>query len=953
MVGSLQSPNPKKEEKESSNNLSFSLLGLEDLSFSCVDSFLDFDYIKDWIEENPEPYSKSMASDLGEGLAGFSSEKVAFEVFDKSVETGSAGFVGEEGGELGSLGQEKVELVRGEKDSEMGSQRFCEKIEVEEGIDGVDGMKLGGLGCSIEEEMGKVSLEGGLSDPDSVFDGLTAIKQSGEGCDNGNGENDCGSDVVKSVEANTSGTGGKESGVENFGAKTTKISEKMNVDNTGEKGGKNESDGDETDSNSDSEGESDSEIESSSSSSSSSSSESSDDDDDDNEGEGKKEWGNCKERKGQETDMEEGEIVASDPEEMVTWSSNDEYDEDETGSGISTLGPLRSKNELTVLPPVPLVNVTLQPHHKIQPVGVVLSVLGAQVIVEGVEKHNPLNEGSILWISESRSALGLVDEIFGPVRNPYYIVRFNSENEIPAGIQSGTSISFVPEFANHVLNDKSLYSKGYDASGANDEELLEEDEFSDDEKEAEYRKMQKNKKRGTNDNKIGNVKKDEKRSGNWSRNSKYDSTVNRHLPMKGAKRQVDHSKHHVPAAVVPQHQGNRLHSLSLGQGSTSQPGLAAPFVQLASTTGFSFLSGGANGIPFQQPQTVGLPGLPTNGMPTVRNPYYGGMCDSETEVPAGSQLGTSLSFVPQFKNHGLKGKSASERGYDASGVNNDVFIGEKISDYEEAEYGKTLKNENRRKNDVNFDNQKMGRLQLGNWSGNSRKVPAANPEGSLERGKLPFDYTKHHVPPLAPPLDQGNGSFSGLGQGLAFQPGLGPPPFVQLSLGSGFGAASGGANAIPFQQPLSFGFPQLPADVIPWVQQINQLHQMPSQNILSFQQQINANPNLPSNLVISGSQSGLGSEPAFSSQNTSDHSPFGVTTPGQQASLPIYVGEQADPANLSERRHNYESQQLASFTGKRDTYRSFSHGKHYRGGRKPNRRSGGQFGGGRWRQQHG
>ena len=163
-------------------------------------------------------------------------------------------------------------------------------------------------------------------------------------------------------------------------------------------------------------------------------------------------------------------------------------------------------------------------------------MLGAQVIVEGVEKHNPLNEGSILWITESRSALGLVDEIFGPVRNPYYIVRYNLESEVPAGIRPGISISFVPEFANHVLNDKSLYSKGYDASGANDEELLEEEEFSDDEKEAEHRKMQRNKKRGTNDNKIGNVKKDEKRFGNWSRNSKYDSTVNRHLPMEGAKR---------------------------------------------------------------------------------------------------------------------------------------------------------------------------------------------------------------------------------------------------------------------------------------------------------------------------------------------------------------------------------------------------------------------------------
>jgi H/ACA ribonucleoprotein complex non-core subunit NAF1 len=39
-------------------------------------------------------------------------------------------------------------------------------------------------------------------------------------------------------------------------------------------------------------------------------------------------------------------------------------------------------------------------------------------------------------------------------------------------------ISFVPEFANHVLNDKNLYKKGYDASGEFDEELTKEAELS-------------------------------------------------------------------------------------------------------------------------------------------------------------------------------------------------------------------------------------------------------------------------------------------------------------------------------------------------------------------------------------------------------------------------------------------------------------------------------------------
>ncbi|EPS60855.1 hypothetical protein M569_13946, partial [Genlisea aurea] len=151
---------------------------------------------------------------------------------------------------------------------------------------------------------------------------------------------------------------------------------------------------------------------------------------------------------------------------------------------------------LQELPLVPPVMVTLQPHHLTVPVGRILSIVGSKVVVEGAEKHNPLNEGSILWIDETRSALGVVDEIFGPVKNPYYVVRYNSEDEVPRGIEQGaTVVSFVEEFASHVLNDKNLYRKGYDASGDNDEELSDEAEFSDDEKEAEYRKAQKMKKR--------------------------------------------------------------------------------------------------------------------------------------------------------------------------------------------------------------------------------------------------------------------------------------------------------------------------------------------------------------------------------------------------------------------------------------------------------------------------
>ncbi|KAE8693438.1 hypothetical protein F3Y22_tig00110812pilonHSYRG00089 [Hibiscus syriacus] len=274
-------------------------------------------------------------------------------------------------------------------------------------------------------------------------------------------------------------------------------------------------------------GSSSSESDCESSSSSSSSSSSDDDDDDDEEEEEDEEEKMKVEAVDGVDELEEGEILDSDEEVAVDGTTDEEEEEEETDDILSALdieleevddedagaskGPIRSKNETEVLPPVPPLDVELQPHHQMLPVGVILSMVGTKVIVEGRDRHNPLNEGSILWISMNRSPLGFVDEIFGPVKNPYYIVRYNSESDVPAGIHEGISISFVPEFANHVLNDKNLHKKGYDASGENDEELSDDPEFSDDEKEAEYKRMQKRTKRGMNNQRVGNQKSNKKK----------------------------------------------------------------------------------------------------------------------------------------------------------------------------------------------------------------------------------------------------------------------------------------------------------------------------------------------------------------------------------------------------------------------------------------------------------
>ncbi|KAK9073077.1 hypothetical protein SSX86_007399 [Deinandra increscens subsp. villosa] len=229
-----------------------------------------------------------------------------------------------------------------------------------------------------------------------------------------------------------------------------------------------------------------------------------------------------------------------------------------------------------------------------------VQIMGSQVVVEGVQDHKPLSEGSILWITESRTPLGAVDEIFGPVKNPYYVVWYNSETEIPCGIEQGSFISFVPEFAEYVLNNNNLYKKGYDASGENDEECTEELEFSDDEKEAEYKRMLKMSKKRSNGEKSRHMKKDNKsrnRGGNWK---------NDHQPLVNS----------------------QLNSSSSGPQAFSQ----APHITPSGVR--------PHGVPSIQPQNTGFP---PNGFPSNAPPY---MQQNFIQQPFG--VLNLAPFFPQF-----------------------------------------------------------------------------------------------------------------------------------------------------------------------------------------------------------------------------------------------------------------------------------------------------------------
>ncbi|XP_047077431.1 H/ACA ribonucleoprotein complex non-core subunit NAF1-like [Lolium rigidum] len=285
--------------------------------------------------------------------------------------------------------------------------------------------------------------------------------------------------------------------------------------------------------------------------------------------------------------IQEGEL-------MVGINDDDDEEEDETLTSHTN-----SKHEVEVLPPVPKIEIQLEPHHKALPVGTISSIMGERVIVEGSVQHNPLNEGSILWITESRKPLGIVEELFGPVKNPYYLVRYNSVEEVPAGISAGTAVSFVTEFADHILNVKELYTKGYDESGDHVEDETDDPEFSDDEKEAEYKRSLRMAKRQT-DRQFES----KKRSGN-KRKQPRDAGFHKDMPPRIHNLQTPghQSKHRFQRSDLAASANNSASLLGPRNISTSLP-IMAPSVSvnpaMASAVQFADQKGGGFPNPSQQ-----------------------------------------------------------------------------------------------------------------------------------------------------------------------------------------------------------------------------------------------------------------------------------------------------------------------------------------------------------------
>ncbi|CAO3636572.1 unnamed protein product [Cunninghamella blakesleeana] len=149
------------------------------------------------------------------------------------------------------------------------------------------------------------------------------------------------------------------------------------------------------------------------------------------------------------------------------------------------------------IPKIEIPNYVITPEMNIEYIGDVLNVIDKAIIVQSnINPKNVLDMESLLCF-EDRTMLGEVFETFGPIARPFYSVRFNAKEEVPS-VSIGTKIFWVPSYAKSQTVQVEVLKliKGSDASNRYDEEVDESElEFSDDEKEYEYRQMRKRIKR--------------------------------------------------------------------------------------------------------------------------------------------------------------------------------------------------------------------------------------------------------------------------------------------------------------------------------------------------------------------------------------------------------------------------------------------------------------------------
>ncbi|KAH7826078.1 putative H/ACA ribonucleoprotein complex non-core subunit [Monocercomonoides exilis] len=166
--------------------------------------------------------------------------------------------------------------------------------------------------------------------------------------------------------------------------------------------------------------------------------------------------------------------------------------EDDEIDDVSATG-IKSVHEITPEPPEISALPTINETQAIEEIGQVESVVEGIAVVKADTSKHILDAGSLLCLSTRRS-IGFIEDVFGPVVQPFYTIRLSNELlSLPEiTIRKGTPIFAASDMEIIAQPDR---SKGSDASNVDDEEIADyEREFSDDEEEEKWKAQRKKEK---------------------------------------------------------------------------------------------------------------------------------------------------------------------------------------------------------------------------------------------------------------------------------------------------------------------------------------------------------------------------------------------------------------------------------------------------------------------------
>ncbi|KAI1877331.1 hypothetical protein JX265_003339 [Neoarthrinium moseri] len=200
----------------------------------------------------------------------------------------------------------------------------------------------------------------------------------------------------------------------------------------------------------------------------------------------------------EDDDSDDGKELLN-PEELARMLMEAGSDDEGEGKprGSASGAQLRTKNE-QVEDVLPKPEITLTEESKLEVLGEVEHIIDNTIVVKAYTPgdHRVLDSGSALF-TEGRVAFAALADLIGSVREPRYTARFKDDEDFKSyNLTLGSKVYYSPEHASFVFTEPLKSMKGTDASNLNDEEPGDDEmEFSDDEKEAAYKREQKEKRK--------------------------------------------------------------------------------------------------------------------------------------------------------------------------------------------------------------------------------------------------------------------------------------------------------------------------------------------------------------------------------------------------------------------------------------------------------------------------